>query len=158
MFLGPLAYHTDRNLITAITVRPWKREDSRAVRSIVAPLYPGKKPRKSFLIVSTLFECLFSLASSAILPNRPMLRRRWSSSFRRGSSRFNFHDDWPRLGLHAGQKRLRFKHERREDHQKAIGRLGKYVQRGGIYELQRPNEAKLFLSRGNSLFVDLLNH
>lgn len=55
MFVGLLAYHTDRNLITAITARPWRREDSRVVRSIVVPRLPRKKLLRNSLIVSDLF-------------------------------------------------------------------------------------------------------
>lgn len=57
MFVGLLAYHTDRNLITAITARPWRREDSRVVRSIVVPRLPRKKLLRNSLIVSDLFFC-----------------------------------------------------------------------------------------------------
>ena len=55
MFVGLLAYHTDRNLITAITARPWRREDSRVVRSIVVPRLPRKTLLRNSLIVSDLF-------------------------------------------------------------------------------------------------------
>lgn len=56
MFVGLLAYHTDRNLITAITARPWRREGSPAVQSIVVPRLPRKKLRRSSLIVSSLYS------------------------------------------------------------------------------------------------------
>lgn len=59
MFVGLLAYHTDRNLITAITARPWRREDSRVVRSIVVPRLPRKKLLRNSLIVSDLFFFFF---------------------------------------------------------------------------------------------------
>lgn len=57
--MGLLAYHTDRNLITAITARPWRREDSRVVRSIVVPRLPRKKLLRNSLIVSDLFFFFF---------------------------------------------------------------------------------------------------
>lgn len=59
MFVGLLAYHTDRNLITAITARPWRREDSRVVRSIVVPRLPRKTLLRNSLIVSDLFLFFF---------------------------------------------------------------------------------------------------
>lgn len=61
MFVGLLAYHTDRNLITAITARPWRREDSRVVRSIVVPRLPRKTLLRNSLIVSDLFLFFFCI-------------------------------------------------------------------------------------------------
>jgi len=53
VFVEILVYRMDRNQITAITARLWRREVSQATQNIVAPRHPRRKLRKSFLIVSS---------------------------------------------------------------------------------------------------------